>query len=290
MAAFRRPSEDVPAIRRPFRNRSGIVPRHRARARRGEGRGRGMRRHPEALPQQSRDVRCYPVRSRIAPQRQYQWVEDAERRIAGWVARPGSAWTVCGPAGGVAYIDCCWCIPPHASAPFSYPAHAPLTSTRAGRGPRTVDSGLRTCLPARHHEAGCGSASIWRRIVSQAGASTCRSRPPQARRGGRHYAACVPYSGTGDASCGERHPPTSRAYIPIVQPLVFSDQSQQVMSVRIRGRSSCDPVAFGRTGARCRWGRPSSRLPDVGAWCPSVRPASALGCRSGIYSRRPRRS
>ena len=28
------------------------------------------------------------------------------RRIAGWVVRSGSAWTVCGPAGGVAYIDC----------------------------------------------------------------------------------------------------------------------------------------------------------------------------------------
>lgn len=104
MAAFRRPSEDVPAIRRPFRDRS----ESQGPCSSGQGQKPG---HAEVSRGTSTAVTgtfaAIPVRSRIAPQRQYQRVADAERRIAGWVARPGSLWTGCGPASGVAYIDCC---------------------------------------------------------------------------------------------------------------------------------------------------------------------------------------
>ena len=101
---FRRRSGDPPAVPESFRNCS----ESQGPCSSGQGQKPG---HAEVSRGTSTAVTgtfaAIPVRSRIAPQRQYQRVADAERRIAGWVARPGSLWTGCGPASGVAYIDCC---------------------------------------------------------------------------------------------------------------------------------------------------------------------------------------
>jgi len=42
------------------------------------------------------------------------------------------------------------------------------------------------------------------------------------------YAACVPYSGTGDGSRGERHLPSNRACFPTDQSLVLRLQSSRL--------------------------------------------------------------